>query len=64
MSSIVKEYFDTVKAVYFKVIKQECYLYDGKARETIPGFEFWTYTRASDTDEWTLFEISEWEPRQ
>ena len=64
MSSIVREYFDEIKGSYIKIVKQECYQYDGEAKEIIPGYEYWTYARVSDNDKWELFEISEWHPRQ
>ena len=64
MSSILGEceYFDTEKSVFVKVVTQKCYFFDGI--ETILGFEYWTYTRHSETEEWSLIHRSEWKELQ
>ena len=64
MSCIVREYFDESLNKYFKVIKQDCYQYDGKAKEIVPGYEFWTYSRVNQTDNWQLENISDWYDRE
>ena len=58
---VMKEHYDYLSDAFVMLVKQICHRFNGT--ELVPGYIILTYSRKSQTEEWSLISTSRWFPR-